>query len=49
MLAGIAVGIWDNADQVTEAWTEQRRFVPAGDSAELADMRARWAAAVERA
>jgi glycerol kinase len=49
LLAGLAVGVWDSVDAVTEAWSEDRRFEPSGDEEELADTRARWAAAVERA
>ena len=49
LLAGLAVGVWSSQDAVTEAWSEDRRFAPAGDEAELADTRARWAEAIERA
>jgi glycerol kinase len=49
LLAGLAVGFWGSADELTDAWTEARRFVPAPDHSELANTRARWAAAVERA
>ena len=45
-LAGLAVGVWDSPDQVSEAWAEDRVFEPRGDaSALMAD----WARAVERA
>jgi glycerol kinase len=49
LLAGLAVGIWDSPEQVASAWSEERRFEPAGDQAELAATRKRWAAAIERA
>ena len=49
LLAGIATGIWADAGQVAEAWTEDRRFEPSGDPTELADTRSRWNAAVQRA
>lgn len=49
LLAGIAVGFWDGPAAVADAWAEDRRFEPAGDPAELASTRERWAAAVERA
>ncbi len=49
LLAGIAAGIWADAGQVAEAWSEDRRFDPSGDPAELTETRARWAEAVKRA
>ena len=49
LLAGIATGIWSDAGQVADAWSEDRRFEASGDEAELTETRARWAAAVERA
>ena len=49
LLAGLAVGFWDSPAQVAATWSEQRRFLPAGDADELARTRAGWAAAVERA
>ena len=49
LLAGLAVGFWDGKTDVERAWSEERRFVPSGDAAELASTRARWNAAVERA
>ncbi|NCG19536.1 MAG: glycerol kinase GlpK [Rhodobacterales bacterium] len=49
LLAGIAVGMWSSADQVSEAWTEDRGFVPEGDADELTGLRARWAEAVRKA
>ena len=49
LLAGIAVGLWKDAGQVAEAWSEDRRFRPSGDPEELDETRSRWRAAVERA
>jgi glycerol kinase len=49
LLAGIAVGIWNDASQVSSAWQEERRFSPSGDREELSETRARWSHAVERA
>ena len=49
LLAGLAVGLWDSPQQVSDAWTEDRTFQPTGDAEELAETRQRWAAAVERA
>lgn len=49
LLAGIATGVWSSASEVAQTWSEDRQFGPAGDSDELAETRARWAAAIERA
>lgn len=49
LLAGLAVGLWSSTEEVASAWAEDRRFVPAGDEAELAATRGRWAEAVARA
>jgi glycerol kinase len=49
LLAGLAVGVWNDTDAVSRTWAEERRFVPSGDAAELAATRARWAAALEKA
>lgn len=49
LLAGIAAGVWASADEVSQAWSEDRQFAPSGDADELAATRKRWAAAVERA
>jgi len=49
LLAGLAVGFWETPDEVTAAWSEDRRFTASGDEAELRKTRALWAAAVERA
>jgi glycerol kinase len=49
LLAGIAVGVWSSPEDVASAWAEERRFVPAGNAAEIAATRLRWQSAVERA
>jgi glycerol kinase len=49
LLAGLAVGLWQSADEVTDAWALDRQFDAAGDDAEIAAAKARWNAAVERA
>jgi len=49
LLAGLAVGLWASRDEVTAAWTEDRRFEASGDADEIAATRARWSQAVERA
>jgi len=49
LLAGLATGVWSSLDDVASAWSQERRFEPAGDADELTQTRARWNAAVERA
>ena len=49
LLAGIAVGVWSGQEDVTRAWSEERRFEPLGDASEHAATRGRWKAAIERA
>ncbi len=49
LLAGIATGFWSDADEVSRAWAEERRFDAQGDPAELAATRQRWQDAVSRA
>jgi len=49
LLAGIAVGLWSGADDVTSAWRQERRFDPAGDKAEIASTRQRWSSTVAKA
>ena len=48
LLAGIAVGFWESAEEVARTWSEDCSFVPRED-ARLADLRASWAQAVQRA
>lgn len=49
LLAGVAVGFWSDLDAVSGAWSEERRFVPAGNPAEITSTRSAWAEAIERA
>jgi glycerol kinase len=49
LLAGLATGVWSSEAEVAEAWSEERRFRPAGDPAELRSTRAAWASAVAKA
>ena len=48
-LAGIAVGFWKSADDVSGQWRVDRRFEPAMPRAAAAALRARWNDALERA
>ncbi len=47
-LAGIAVGFWKSADEVSGQWKVDRTFEPARPRAEAAALRARWTEALER-
>jgi glycerol kinase len=46
--AGIAVGVWDSADDVRNNWGEDKRWEPQMDPAEVEARYARWKKAVER-
>jgi glycerol kinase len=49
LLAGLATGVWGSLDEIGASWSEQRRFLPSGDTTELTRTRAAWAAAVAKA
>jgi glycerol kinase len=48
-LAGLGVGFWTSADDITGQWQVDRRFEPAMAESESRALRSRWKAAVERA
>jgi glycerol kinase len=48
-LAGLGVGFWRSQDAVSDAWAQDRRFVPSLAGDELARRRAAWKSAVARA
>ena len=48
-LAGLAVGVWKDTDEIAARWQIERTFEPALGADEAAAMRARWNRAVERA
>ncbi|MEX2091822.1 MAG: FGGY-family carbohydrate kinase, partial [Pirellulales bacterium] len=47
-LAGLAVGVWKNRDEVARHWQIDRRFEPRMSPDQAAKIRARWSEAVER-
>jgi glycerol kinase len=47
-LAGLAVGVWSELEEVAATWTLERRFEPAMDGHERRRRMARWRDAVER-
>lgn len=48
-LAGLAVGFWGGEDEVSSLWKLDRRFEPAMQDAERAELLHHWQRAVERA
>jgi glycerol kinase len=48
-LAGLAVGYWKSDADVAANWRVDRRFEPAMPRARVAELRGKWAQAVERA
>ncbi len=48
-LAGLAVGVWKNREEVARHWQVDRRFEPRMSADAAAKLRARWREAVERA
>ncbi|HET9435507.1 MAG TPA: glycerol kinase GlpK [Candidatus Limnocylindrales bacterium] len=47
-LAGLAVGFWRDLDELRANWALDRRFEPSMAGERRADLRARWARAVDR-
>jgi glycerol kinase len=47
-LAGLAVGVWTQRDQIASHWQVERRFEPNMAASQAAALRARWQQAVER-
>ena len=48
-LAGLGVGVWRTADDLTGQWQVDRRFEPRMPRQAAEALRSRWRAAVERA
>jgi len=48
-LAGLAVGVWKDTDEIAARWQVERTFEPALEPERAAARRARWSRAVERA
>ena len=47
-LAGLAVGFWDDLEEIQKVWQTDRVFEPAMDLAEVHRRRQRWSAALAR-
>ncbi|MEM1128563.1 MAG: glycerol kinase GlpK [Bacteroidota bacterium] len=48
-LAGLAVGYWDGADDISRQWKVDRRFTPGLDADRAAQLQAGWRRALDRA
>jgi glycerol kinase len=48
-LAGLTVKFWESLDEIATQWQVDRRFEPRASADEVAAIRAKWSAAVERA
>ena len=48
-LAGLAVGFWQDQEEIKQQWTAERQFVPQIDSHERQKRVVRWREALERA
>ncbi len=48
-LAGLAVGYWNNADEIDAQWQMERRFEPAKDRSDVSRVREGWQKAIAHA
>ena len=48
-LAGLGTGVWKDQGELARTWREQKRFTPTPDRARIAEIVARWDAAVAKA
>ncbi len=48
-LAGLAVGFWNNTDELQKQWQRDKEFHPAMDAAKVAELKRHWHKAVGRA
>ncbi|MEM6783522.1 MAG: glycerol kinase GlpK [Bacteroidota bacterium] len=48
-LAGLAVGVWDDASEIDQQWQADRHFVPERDADGVGALRAGWTRALDRA
>jgi glycerol kinase len=46
-LAGLAVGVWDNREQIAQLWQQDRRFDPAMEASRRERLYRGWQAAVQ--
>ena len=47
-LAGLAVGFWENIDELKKQWQVERTFEPGKDSPEIEEAKKGWADAIQR-
>ena len=48
MLAGLAVGFWNNLDELSKGWQEERRFEPEAEEAWRGSLLEQWQEAITR-
>lgn len=46
LLAGLAVGVWSDMEDVKKNWNEDRRFIPQAETPKLAALKKAWAEAL---
>lgn len=47
-LAGLAVGYWENRDDITRNWSQDTRFIPSRPMSEMKALRDQWERALQR-
>jgi glycerol kinase len=47
-LAGLAVGYWENRDDITRNWSQDTRFIPSRPMSEMKTLRDQWERALQR-
>ncbi len=47
-LAGLAVGYWENRDDITRNWSQDTKFIPARPATEMRALRDQWERALQR-
>jgi glycerol kinase len=48
MLAGLAIGFWNNTQELAASWQEERCFVPLADNSWRESLLERWRAAINK-
>jgi glycerol kinase len=46
--AGLAVGVWNNLDEIHSMWSEDERWSPQMTESERSRLHSRWRQAIER-
>jgi glycerol kinase len=48
-LAGLAVGFWDNVDEIQQQWAVEKEFTPQADAQKIEEAKAAWQQAIHAA